>query len=421
MTRRRSKARAVALLVLTAVFCLALVVFPMRRGRGAAADAGRPATSAASATSARQAAVDPEGVLRPAPADAGLVRKEGVPPTPAPAPDEEALEPPSLPTLVDVGVGYVKLGAFDDSKATFEATTDVRLRWTDPRLRYPASETFRGHKEWIGKAAEAQLAKIWTPNIEITNRSESLSDYVGHRLRIYPDGVVEVITRRELRHQVVVEPERFPFDEQRLFVVATVRDQTADEVRLRFEKEDVEFSHAGAEAKLDGWTLGLVNLHAELLPGWNGERYAQVTASLSARRDPGTSLAPVFIPLIASLLIPLLALWMNTATADGFEVEAFELANMGIGGLFSVIALSFAIYSSYGFLGSSDNTVTRLFGLNYATIAISLGVVIVFFRYQLLARLFNPHVQREAFVFLTWALPLLTLATSLAFVLVAAV
>ena len=33
---------------------------------------------------------------------------------------------------------------------------------------------------------------------------------------------------------------------------------------------------------------------------------------------------------------------------------------------------------------------------------------------------FGPHVQRQAFVFVTWALPLLSLATSLAFVLVAA-
>jgi hypothetical protein len=111
---------------------------------------------------------------------------------------------------------------------------------------------------------------------------------------------------------------------------------------------------------------------------------------------------------------------MNEATEDGFAVEAFELANMGIGGLFSVIALSFAVYSQYTMLGAGDNTVTRLFALNYLMLSLALGVVVLLYRYNVLLRLFGPYIQREMFRYLTWAMPLCTLTTSIAFILVAA-
>jgi hypothetical protein len=64
--------------------------------------------------------------------------------------------------------------------------------------------------------------------------------------------------------------------------------------------------------------------------------------------------------------------------------------------------------------------VTRLFGLNYAMLALSLIIVVVFFRYELPKRWFGGHVQHEAFKFIAWALPLLSLATACALLLVAA-
>ncbi|MBN9161423.1 MAG: hypothetical protein J0I07_10695, partial [Myxococcales bacterium] len=326
-----------------------------------------------------------------------------------------------LPVKVNVGVFFLELQSFDDTKGEFEATTDLRLQWMDTRLRFPRSESYRGYKEWRGKDAEEQIAKIWTPTIDVANRLES-SGYVGRRLRIYPSGEVEILTRTTARHTGHVSAETFPFDRQRLALDLIVRDDTTDEVLLRFDQDDVVFSRAANNATLDGWELGLVELHGAEVAGWNGDRYARMTASLVVDRLASSSLAPIFIPLLASLLIPLLAIWMNRTSEDGgeFEVDAFELANMCIGGLFSVIALSFAIYSSYTVIANGDNTVTRLFGLNYAMLAITLAIVVVCFRYNLLSKLFGPYVQRETFTFMSWALPVLSLATSVAFLLVAA-
>lgn len=429
--KKRSSARGLWLAIVGTVLGVALVLSPLS-GRGAGPNDKKAAPGAAIddaapaavgkgakkavklATSAKEEAEAPE-------------RPDATPETPetpaAPPPPAEDLRTipigQGLPVRVSVAVFFLEVASFDDTKGEFEATTDVRLRWTDPRLAYPGKTTLRGYRQSIGKAAEEHLATMWSPSVDVQNRLEA-GPYVGRRLRIFPNGSVESITRYTGKYKVPVDPEAFPFDRQRLALDLIIRDETVDELSLRFEKEDVEFSRAAESAKLGGWDIGLVDLKAGTVAGWNGDRYATAKATLAIDRQPGSSIASVFIPLIASLLIPLLALWMNKTDEEGFAVDAFELANMGIGGLFSVIALSFAIYSSNPIIASSDNTVTRLFGLNYAALAIALTIVVTFFRFELPRRWFGFHVQQEAFHFLSWAIPLLSLATATAFLCVAA-
>ena len=324
-----------------------------------------------------------------------------------------------LPVMVNVAVSVLEIQSFDDVKGEFELTTDLRLRWPDSRLRFEAKGIGGNFVEYRGKAAEEQLTKLWVPNVDVANRLET-SGYVGHRLRVFADGQVESIVRTTARYKTDVNVENFPFDVQALKETIVLRDQTTDEVMLHHDKDDEEFSRAASSAQLQLWKIGDVDLESDLMGGWNGEHYSRVTAGLKVTRFPTTGLTTIFIPLLASLLIPLLALWMNRTTREGFEIEAFELANMGIGGLFSVIALSYAVSSAYGSIAGSDNTVTRLFALNYATLALSLMIVILFFRSNIVLRYCGPYVHEQVFKFVLWALPVLTLATSVALVLIAA-
>lgn len=410
--RPRSSAKALGLVLVALIFGYVLFLFPGRTLAKPSAKSASASTSASASGSASASASVSASASISVSASAS-------------ASASEAAEAPTLPTgkglpvVVGTAVFFLEVKSFDDTKGEFDCTTDLRLRWTDLRVAYPPSESHKGYKEWRGKEAEEKLAKLWVPNVEVTNRLET-TGYVGHRLRIFPDGRVETITRTTAKYKTKVSPERFPFDRQSLVLDLLVREDTTDEVVLRVQKEDVEWSHAAKTAELEGWQLGFVELHGEIVAGWNGDRYSRVVVALIADRVPTTGLAPIFIPLMASLLIPLLVVWMNRATGEGFEVQAFELANMGIGGLFSVIALSFAIYSAYGVLAGSDNTVTRLFGLNYATLALSLAIVVALFRYNLAQRWFGPYVNAQLFKFIAWALPLLTLCTSIAFLLVSA-
>lgn len=415
---RRARSRGLGLVLLGLLLCCgALVAFPAP-SRGQAASAAAP-PSLAPATAAVPAASASVASAASAPAPSAHPAPEAAPPA---ARGEELLKIPlggGLPVVVRVGVFFLDLKSFDDTRGEAECTLDLRTSWRDSRLSFPKEEALRGYQELRGSRAEEFLEQHWKPQLEFANRFE-VSDKIGRRIRVFADGTVESMERRTGKYTVQVDPQRFPFDRQRLNLVINVLEDTTDAVLLDFEKDDVEFSRVARTAALSGWHLGLVDLRSAAIAGWNGDRYSQVTASLFLDRKAETGVAPIFIPLIASLLIPLLAIWMNKATEDGFEIEAFELANISVGGLFSVIALSFAIYSSYGVIAGNDNTVTRLFALNYATLAISLIVVIFFYRFGLPRRLFGRFVEQQLFAFVSWALPVLTLGTSVAFLLAAA-
>lgn len=324
-----------------------------------------------------------------------------------------------LPVVVRAALFFNQIQAFNDNQNTFEATTDLRLSWFDLRLRYPAEEGLNGYKEYRVSAAEAELAKMWTPRIRLVNRVGEPT-FSERRLRIFPDGRVETIARTTATYKVPVDLSRFPFDHQSLLIELVVQEDTIETVDLDFSSEDVAFSRVARSVEMDGWMPGLVNLKRELVAGWNGDRYARVLAALDVRRVASSTIATIFIPLFASLLIPFLATWMNRAVDDGFEVEAFELANVIIGGLFAVIALGFTISSAYPNLVSSDNTVSRLLGLNYVALAVGLVITVVFYRYRMPARWFGAYVQEQMFTFLSWAFPLMFIAIGLALVAVSA-
>ncbi len=130
-------------------------------------------------------------------------------------------------------------------------------------------------------------------------------------------------------------------------------------------------------------------------------------------------IAAIFIPLFASLLIPMLSIWLNRVDDGKFQIETFELVNIIIGGLFAVIALNFTIYSTYEVLGSADNPVSRLFALNYITLGIGLLVNVLLFRYGVIERLFGRYVQEQLYLVLAWAIPVVVLTAAGAVILVA--
>lgn len=325
-----------------------------------------------------------------------------------------------LPVQVKIGVEFMDIAAFKENAGTFNATVDVRLRWQDLRLRRPAEEATDPPKVYLGAGAQAQVAKIWVPAAELVNQRGKTS-YEATGLRIYPDGSVELIKRTSGDFATSVDVERFPFDRQKLRLAVAIRDQSTDAVALQFEQDDLDFSRSAAGVNLDGWGLGLVSLRSEPLAGWNGESHPQVMASLEVARQPSMAVAAIFIPLFASLLIPMLSIWLNRVKAGKFQIETFELVNIIIGGLFAVIALNFTIYSTYEVLGSGDNPVSRLFALNYIALGVGLLVNVLLFRFGVVERRFGRYVQEQLYLVLSWAIPLLVLTTACAVILVAVV
>jgi len=323
-----------------------------------------------------------------------------------------------LPVIVQAAASFLTLESFDENAGTFRATVDVRLRWTDPRLARSGPDMGAPPETLRDSAAAARMREIWVPPVVLSNQSgeAALSDY---GLRIYPTGRVELLRRVTADFSVGVDVARFPFDRQNLAVDMAVSGLTIAEVALRFDQSDIDYSRPSANAELPGWSVGLVDLKNAPQPGWYNGTHARVSASLDIARQPGVVVASIFIPLFASLLIPLLAIWLNRMEDGVFQVDTYEMVNIIIGGLFAVIALNFTVYSSYAVLSSGDNTVNRLFALNYLTLASALFVNILFARFNVVSRLFGPYVQEQAYVTIMWTVPCLILTLATAFMLVA--
>lgn len=325
-----------------------------------------------------------------------------------------------LPLNVAAAISFVDLTGFKEGTGIFSGTVDLRLRWRDLRLARPAAEASNPPRVLLGAAAEAEAARIWLPAAEFTNLRGKPS-YTAMGLRLYPDGTVEMMRRVTGDFATSLDVSRFPFDRQMLRLAVAVRDQSLDAVALRFGQDDLDFSRAAAGASLDGWALGAVSLRSEPLEGWNGEQHPQVVAALEVARQPSMAVFAIFIPLFASLVIPMLSIWLHRLEDGRFAIETFELVNIVIGGLFAVIALNFTVYASYEVLGSGDNPVSELFALNYAALAIGLVINVLFARFAVVERLFGRYVQEQLFHVLCWAVPLLVLVTAVASLAVAAV
>jgi len=324
-----------------------------------------------------------------------------------------------LPVLVRTGLYFQSITDFDDNLGLFTGTVDLRLRWDDSRLRYSEETTSRGFQEFREAQAEEKIKEIWVPGVALTNIKDNPS-YQVNNLRIFPDGRVELLQRTTAQFSVATDASNFPFDKQTLGVEIAVRRETTAEASLVVLQEDLDFSHAAKDISIDGWTPGYVNVTRSSYQGWYGQFHSGLKVGLDVTRHYGRVVPIVFIPLLASLLIPLLAIWMNKPEGEAFQIDAFELGNIIVGGLFAIIALNFTINSAYKFIASGDNTVTRLFALNYVTLGVGLAIVVLLYRYNLPMRLGGRYIQEQLFNCLSWAVPLLAGGTALAIILVAA-
>lgn len=324
-----------------------------------------------------------------------------------------------LPVVVRAGAAFAEVDQVDENTEQFTGVVDVRLQWNDRRLAFPASEAPTGFREWRGEAAAATLATIWSPDIALSNlKGEPTAE--SQSLRIFTNGRVELLRRVSGTFGSPMDVRRFPFDRQYLVVELVSRRDNAARVQLDYRQDDLAFSRPDPGIDIAGWTVGLIELARDPLPGWYGETYSRLRVALDVKRLPAETIPGLFVPLLACLLIPLLATWLNSVDNGEFKTEAFELTNIIIGGLFAVIALNFTVNSERSILSGGDNTVSWMFGLNYLTLAAALGINVALFRMNLLRRLAGRHVQHEFFVYITWALPLAVGASALALILIAA-
>ncbi len=314
------------------------------------------------------------------------------------------------PLRVGTGIFVVEVEAIADDEDRFRVVLDWRIAWTDPRQAYAADAGER--RELTDDAARDKLEKIWTPDIVLSNLAGT-PEVTDEDLYHYPNGHFEWIRRMRATFKANLDHSSFPLDRQQLVFQISSPLYTLNQVVLQNDA-DVEFSGHG-ELALRGWDFGRLRFCPGTVTRWNGTVHAQLEGTLPAKRQVGSYISSVFLPILAVTLVPLLALWLNRWKDQTFAVEPFELMNVTAGGLFATIALTLAIYSVYPFLSSGENVVGRLFTVNYLLLGLSMLTILMLFKTQLNDRpWFSPYVALETFKFISWAAPVLTFIATVA-------
>jgi hypothetical protein len=321
-----------------------------------------------------------------------------------------------LPVRVHAAVIFAEIDAFIENNAAFKGTVDLRLRWPDLALRRPAAEATDPPRVFRGEEAQAQLATLWVPNVEVVNQRGNPS-YTAVGLRIFPNGDIELTRRITAEFSTPYDAERFPFDQQKLQVELAIRSQTSDAVTLVFDQHDVEATRLAAGAHLDGWTLMQATLRSDPLAGWYGATHAHVVASLEIARHPAATATAIGIPLFATLLIPCLTIWLNRLRDGQLQLEAHSLINLLIGGLFAVIALNLSVNTRYTALSAGDNLVTRLLALSYVTLGLAFLTNLLLVRFRVVEQTLGRYAQEQCYLVLRWAFPVLVLTVAVAMIL----
>lgn len=315
-----------------------------------------------------------------------------------------------LPLMVRTGVKFVSVTDLNETDNTFSGVVDMRLIWTDLRQRYDTREAADGFKEWRTNSAVKRMETMYVPQVAIANFAKEPSN-VTHGLRIYPNGRIELMQRYTGIFKLSLDVMKFPFDSQPLAVELISRRAPLDRLFLTYDQDDLNFSDL-IKSELESWTPNVVTLRRDTMPGWYGQSHARVWASLEVTRKPLSTLAIVFIPMLAVILIPLIGLWLQKQENGEFKLDAMDIANVLIGGLFAVIALNFAVVTSYSSLGSGDNPVNRLFGICYVLLGVTFAISLLLFRFDLPHRWFGRYVSEEVFHFCSWGIPAITLTLS---------
>lgn len=308
------------------------------------------------------------------------------------------------PLTVRAAIAYRDVLSFADQDGRFNATIALRLVWSDSALRSAAVPGGKPFSEFKAQDAEKQLASMWVPRIRIMNLDGELKR-VDRNLKIYHDGTVELVTQATGSFKTPVDISKFPYDDQNLEITIAGYGGDSDQFALALAEPDLSYARSMPSQDLDGWNVGPVKLITGTLDDFDGNKYSQVTSSLEVSRISIEAIVSLCLPLLASLLIPFLAIWLNRPEGDGFTVDAFELANVVIGGLFAVIALGITISSSSPSLVVEDNVVSRLLTLNYASLGFGILVVLLMYQFTLVERLFGEKAQRRAHAVLSWAYP----------------
>ena len=248
------------------------------------------------------------------------------------------------PIPVRLSFRLLNITRLQETLSEVGASIEYTLRWTDPALAFDRVARGQEHIDYVGPDAEAQLGRIWTPDVTIDNqitnpRTQSLA------VSIFYDGRVVMIRRIDADFREQIDMSDFPFDRQELLFNFASRRHAADEVMMSSTEFDRTFSTVPPSVAQINWKPRFINLDSGSFYGWNAQPFSKVTARVTVDRISSHYLERLFVPFGAIMSLSLFLLW-----GPEKMIAINQRASIVISALLALAALSFTYEN--GFPGS---------------------------------------------------------------------
>lgn len=272
--------------------------------------------------------------LRP-PADA---RADAANPRPAGTAGDAGLanvDPPNPDgaTLVDIALHLSEVTDVDANQNTFQLAGFMDLVWCDPREAFDPAERGVARETFLRAQAVARTSRLWEPNVDFVNEIHP-REHGNEELTISADGTIEYRERFLATLATNFDMRRFPFDRQTLVVVVESFAWPSQALAFHVREDAVGFS---TDFHIPEWTVtGLEERVGQKQEVRDAVPFSTLVARIQVRRDPGSYLTKIIIPLAIIVMISWVVFWM---TGDGLA----DRMSVSFTGVLTAVAYQFII------------------------------------------------------------------------------
>ncbi|XP_054258268.1 glutamate-gated chloride channel-like [Macrosteles quadrilineatus] len=208
------------------------------------------------------------------------------------------------PVIVKVNMRLKSINSISDYDMDYGIQIMLREEWFDERLQFK-------DKEYLNYLTFTDPAKIWTPDIFISNEKDSHLHKLmspNHFVRIYPSGHILYSARLSLTLWCHMELENFPFDTQVCSLNMSAYGSTTSDVKFLWRESDAV--QVSSNINIMGFTLGKV-LTSSFPCSTNTGEYSCLKAEMHFKRDLKYYILHTFLPSTVLVVVSWASFWMD--------------------------------------------------------------------------------------------------------------
>ncbi len=227
---------------------------------------------------------------------------------------------PKGATQVGIAVFIDEISEIIEGEGAYQMEGELKLLWCDPRLAYNSQDVGADpRKIFLGKIAEVELERIWSPDVSFVNKVEPRR-IANQELIISPDGTIEYRESFSATLANNYNLRRFPFDAQTLMFELKSFVWTSKFLQFQIEQEPIDFS---SEFSIPEWRIMGVQQTLDVKQGVSDRTsFSVLMTAIEVQRDPGFYLTKILIPLVMIVMISWAVFWMEgDGLADRMSVS----------------------------------------------------------------------------------------------------